>query len=104
MGGKVERKSSIVVDSLDNTLTGTLTAPSGGIKIKDGSNQVVINRADIEKLYGSSGGNNGINNNKCVLYSSDGSVYANNYATKVGNNFVFSESESSISLEKFNDS
>ena len=32
---------------------------------------------------------NGINNNKCVLYSSDGSVYANNYATKVGNNFVF---------------
>ena len=88
-GREGRRKSSIVVDSLDNTLTGTLTAPSGGIKIKDGSNQVVINRADIEKLYGSSGGNNGINNNKCVLYSSDGSVYANNYATKVGNNFVF---------------
>ena len=88
-GREGRRKSSIVVDSLDNTLTGTLTAPSGGIKIKDGNNQVVINRSDIEKLYGSSGGNNGINNNKCVLYSSDGSVYANNYATKVGNNFVF---------------
>ena len=58
--------------------------------IKDGNNQVVINRADIEKLYGSSGGNNGIINNKCVLYSSDGCVYANNFgATKVGNNFVF---------------
>ena len=88
-GREGRRKSSIVVDSLDNTLTGTLTAPSGGIKIKDGNNQVVINRADIEKLYGSSGGANGIINNKCVLYGSDGTVYANNYATKVGNNFVF---------------
>ena len=83
------RKSSIVVDSLDNTLTGTLTAPSGGIKIKDGNNEVVINRADIEKLYGSSGGANGINNNKCVLYGSDGTVFANNYGIKVGGNIVF---------------
>ena len=81
-GREGRRKSSIVVDSLDNTLTGTLTAPSGGIKIKDGNNQVVINRADIEKLYGSSGGANGINNNKCVLYGSDGTVYANNYGIK----------------------
>ena len=88
-GREGRRKSSIVVDSLDNTLTGTITAPSGGIKIKDGNNQVVINRADIEKLYGARGGNDGINNNKCVLYSSDGSVYANNYATKVGNNVIF---------------
>ena len=88
-GREGRRKSSIVVDSLDNTLTGTLTAPSGGIKIKDGNNQVVINRADIEKLYGSLGDPNGITANKCVLYGSDGSVYANNYAIKVGGNFVF---------------
>ena len=83
------RKSNVLVSSVDNNLTGKIIIPSSHIIIKDGNNQVVINRADIEKLYGSSGGNNGINNNKCVLYSSDGSVYANNYATKVGNNFVF---------------
>ena len=88
-GREGRRKSSIVVDSLDNTLTGTLTAPSGGIKIKDGSNEVVINRADIEKLYGSSGGANGIINNKCVLYDGGGNIYANNYAIKAGGNFVF---------------
>ena len=78
-GREGRRKSSIVVDSLDNTLTGTLTAPSGGIKIKDGNNQVVINRADIEKLYGSAGGANGIINNKCVLYDGNGTIYAYNY-------------------------
>ena len=88
-GREGRRKSSIVVDSLDNTLTGTLTAPSGGIKIKDGSNQVVINRADIEKLYGSAGGVNGITANKCVLYDGNGAIFANNYAMKVGGNFIF---------------
>ena len=83
------RKSSFVINSIDNNMTGKIILPSGNLVIKDGNNQVVINRADIEKLYGSSGGNNGINNNKCVLYSSDGSVYANNYAIKKGSNIVF---------------
>ena len=55
-GREGRRKSSIVFDSLDNTLTGKLILPSGNLVIKDGNNQVVINRADIEKLYGSSGG------------------------------------------------
>ena len=83
------RKSSFVINSIDNNMTGKIILPSGNLIVKDGNNQVVINRADIEKLYGSSGGNNGINNNKCVLYSSDGSVYANNYAIKKGSNIVF---------------
>ena len=83
------RKSSFVINSIDNNMTGKIILPSGNLVIKDGNNQTVLNRADIEKLYGSSGGNNGINNNKCVLYSSDGSVYANNYAIKKGSNIVF---------------
>ena len=88
-GREGRRKSSIVVDSLDNTLTGTLTAPSGGIKIKDGSNEVVINRADIDKINGSQSGVDGIINNKCVLYDGNGIIYANNYAMKVGSNVIF---------------
>ena len=88
-GREGRRKSSIVVDSLDNTLTGTLTAPSGGIKIKDGNNQVVINRADIDKIYGSQSGSNGIISEKVVLYTSSGEIMANNFATKVGNNIIF---------------
>ena len=83
------RKSNIVVNSIDNAFTGKIIIPSSNIIIKDGNNQVVINRADIEKLYGSRGGTNGIINNKCVLYDTSGIIYANNYATKVGSNFVF---------------
>ena len=83
------RKSNIVVNSIDNAFTGKIIIPSSNIIIKDGNNQVVINRADIEKLYGSRGGSNGIVNNKCVLYDTNGVIYANNYATKVGSNFVF---------------
>ena len=88
-GNANRRKSSVVVDSVDNTLTGKLILPSGHIIIKDGNNQVVINRADIEKLFGTQGGSNGITTNKCVLYDNNGTIYANNYGTKVGNNFVF---------------
>ena len=42
--------------------------------IKDGNNQVVINRADIEKLSDLVVGENGIIRNKCVLYDQNGSV------------------------------
>ena len=89
-GREGRRKSSIVVDSLDNTLTGTLTAPSGGIKIKDGNNQVVINRADINKIFGSASGQNGIIGNKVALYSSGGTIFSNTFAVKgeSNNNFI----------------
>ena len=54
------RKSNIVVNSIDNTFTGKIIIPSSNIIIKDGNNQVVVNRADIEKLFGSVGGVNGL--------------------------------------------
>ena len=88
-GRSSRRKSTVVVESVDNTLTGKLILPSGHIIVKDGNNQVVINRADIEKIFGSQGGSNGINNNKCVLYDGSGNIFANNYAIKAGSNFVF---------------
>ena len=50
------RKSNLVVSSVDNTMTGKIILPSGNLVIKDGNNQIVINRADINKIYGSSSG------------------------------------------------
>ena len=88
-GNANRRKSSVVVDSVDNTLTGKLILPSGHIIIKDGNNQVVINRADIDKLFGTQGNQNGIIANKCALYDGNGAIFANYYAVKVGSNFVF---------------
>ena len=40
--------------------------------MKDGNNQTVLNRADINKIYGSQSGQNGIISNKVALYSSEG--------------------------------
>ena len=77
------RKSNIVVNSIDNTFTGKIIIPSSHIVLKDGNNQIVVNRADIQKLYGSSNGQNGINDNKCVLYDSSGVIYARNFALKI---------------------
>ena len=88
-GENGRRKSSVVVDSVDNEFTGKLFLPSGHIIVKDGNNQVVINRSDIQKLFGSQAGANGINSNKCVLYDGSGTIFANNYAVKSGSNFVF---------------
>ena len=88
-GREGRRKSSIVVDSLDNTLTGKLILPSGNFVIKDGNNQVVINRADINQIYGSQSGSNGIISEKVALYTSSGEIMANNFGTKVGNNVIF---------------
>ena len=42
--------------------------PSAHLKIKDGNNEINVNRVDIEKLVGSASGSNGLNSNKCVLY------------------------------------
>ena len=74
-GLNTRRKSNIVVNSIDNTFTGKIIIPSGNIKIKDGNDEAVINRADILKIYGSASGQNGINNNKCVLYDSGGNLF-----------------------------
>ena len=57
--------------------------------LSNGNNQVVINRADINKIYGSQSGSNGIISEKVVLYTSSGEIMANNFATKVGNNIIF---------------
>ena len=88
-GREGRRKSSIVVDSLDNTLTGKLILPSGNLVIKDGNNQIVINRADINKIYGSQSGSNGIISEKVALYTSSGEILANTFGIKVGNNVIF---------------
>ena len=88
-GREGRRMSSIVVDSLDNTLTSKLILPSGNLVIKDGNNQIVINRGDINKIYGSQSGSNGIISEKVALYRSSGEILANNFGTKVGNNVIF---------------
>ena len=88
-GREGRRKSSIVVDSLDNTLTGKIILPSGNLVIKDGNNQIVINRADINKIYGSQSGVNGIISEKVALYTSSGEILANTFGIKVGKNVIF---------------
>ena len=70
-------------------MTGKIILPSGNLVIKDGNNQIVVNRADINKIYGSSSGQNGIISEKCALYTSNGEILANTFGTKVGNNVIF---------------
>ena len=41
-------------------MTGKIILPSGNLIVKDGNNQTVLNRADINKIYGSISGPNGI--------------------------------------------
>ena len=57
---------------------------SGNIRIKDGNDEVVINRADILKLYGSNANN--ISSGKVLLYNANGSLYCHclkfRYATR----------------------
>ena len=80
------RKSSFVINSIDNNITGKIILPSGNLVIKDGNNQTVLNRADLDKLYGSVSGADGITYNKVALYSSDLRLYALTYAIKNENN------------------
>ena len=76
------RKSNIVVNSIDNTFTGKILIPSGNIKIKDGNNEVVINRADILKLFGSNA--NSISSGKVPLYGSIGELYCDRLKLRFG--------------------
>ena len=80
------RKSNIVVNSIDNTFTGKIIIPSGNIKIKDGNDQVDINRADILKLFGSSA--NSISSGKVPLYGSVGELYCDRLKFRNRNNFI----------------
>ena len=80
------RKSSIMINSINNNMTGKIILPSGNLVIKDGNNQTVLNRADLDKLYGSVSGADGITYNKVALYSSDLRLYALTYAIKNENN------------------
>ena len=86
------RKSSIMINSIDNNMTGKIILPSGNLIVKDGegsANQTVLNRADLDKLYGSISGADGITYNKVALYSSDGTIYAQTYAIKNENDYEF---------------
>ena len=84
------RKSSFVINSIDNNMTGKIILPSGNLVIKDGNNQTVLNRTDIDKINGSQSGSNGIIYNKVALYSNGGLLFGNNFAIKgeSNNNFV----------------
>ena len=83
------RKSSFVINSIDNNMTGKIILPSGNLVIKDGNNQTVLNRADINKIFGSSSGQNGVIGNKVALYSSEGSLFAKTFAIKNENDDDF---------------
>ena len=88
-GRSGRRKSNIMVNSIDNNMTGKIILPSGNLIVKDGegsANQTVLNRADLDKLYGSVSGADGITYNKVALYSSDLRLYALTYAIKNENN------------------
>ena len=79
-------KSNLVVNSIDNTFSGKLILPSGHIIIKDGGNQVLLNRADILKIYGSSSHN--IISNKVPLYSNSGGLYCDLLKMRNRNSFI----------------
>ena len=86
-GGR--RKSNLVVNSVDNNITGKIILPSGNLIVKDGNNQTALYRADLDKLYGSVSGADGITYNKVALYSSDLRLYALTYAIKNENDNDF---------------
>ena len=83
------RKSSFVINSIDNNMTGKIILPSGNLILKDGNNQTVLNRADINKIFGSASGQNGVIGNKVALYSSDGTLFTNTLAVKNENDNDF---------------
>ena len=79
-------KSNLVVNSIDNTFSGKLILPSGHIIIKDGGNQVLLNRDDILKINGSSSHN--IISNKVPLYSNSGGLYCDLLKMRNRNSFL----------------
>ena len=54
------RKSSIVINSINNNMTGKIILPSGNLIVKDGVDHTVLNREDINKISGSESDPNGI--------------------------------------------
>ena len=70
-------------------MTGKIILPSGNLIVKDGNNQTVLNRADINKIFGSASGQNGVISNKVALYSSDGTLFSNTFAIKNENDDDF---------------
>ena len=86
------RKSNIMVNSIDNNMTGKIILPSGNLIVKDGegsANQTILNRADINKIFGSASGQNGVIGNKVALYSSEGTLFAKTFAIKNENDDDF---------------
>ena len=83
------RKSSFVINSVDNNMTGKIIIPSGNLILKDGNNQTVLNRSDINKIFGSAAGQNGIITDKVPLYSSNGTIFTKNLAIKNDNDNDF---------------
>ena len=83
------RKSSLIVNSIDNTLTGKIILPSGNLIIKDGNDQTVVNRADLNKIFGSVASPSGIQPNKVPLYNSGGTIYTKTLAIKNENDNDF---------------
>ena len=86
------RKSNIMVNSIDNNMTGKIILPSGNLIVKDGegsANLSVLNRVDINKITGSASGQNGVIGNKVALYSSDGTIFANTFGVKNENDNDF---------------
>ena len=77
------------INSIDNTFSGKIILPSAHLKIKDGNNEINVNRVDIEKLVGSASGSNGLNSNKCVLYDNNQDIYCKNLGIKVQNDVIF---------------
>ena len=73
-GGR--RKSNLVVNSVDNNITGKIIIPSGNLVVKDGNLQTVLNRQDLDKISGARPGKIGITPGKVALYDSDGSLAA----------------------------
>ena len=83
------RKSNIMVNSINNTMTGKIILPSGNLMIKDGVDFSVLNREDINKILGSQSNGNGIIPDKVPLYASHGTIYANSFAVKNENDHDF---------------
>ena len=83
------RKSSIMINSINNNMTGKIILPSGNLIVKDGIDFAVLNREDINKLIGSESNQNGISPDKVPLYSSGGTLYANTFGVKNENDNDF---------------
>ena len=86
-GNSDRRKSNFLISSVDNNMTGKIILPSGNLVIKDGNNEVNVNRVDINKIYGSSLSN--ITTGKVPLYDSNGRLYCDGIKFRYANRSVY---------------